>query len=403
MLDAKRRRFFIIFLVVAIALSAIYAIRNRSSDDLTSFIKDTITPACSNQAFMDEFKLKLAEINLILNELKKNYETYISQDKSITAVKLTEAFKMLDKSLGSLHHLQSHVDDSDQNKMELLDIKEHLRVYNMKSPNDKNFDCVKSREIQVQTTICVHDIGRDIYVSGSIKGSGVWEAGLVSLFMRMLASNPDLNVFDIGAQLGQFTLYAAKFGRMVMAVEPFYDSYTRLHKSALLENTQDKITLITNGLSDKRGEYKRLQIVSSNVGGQSLFGDPNDYAARANETSVKNDPYIIETVLMDDLVEVLPTGFKKAIMKIDIEGYELKAFLKASKLFAAVDIYAVFIEWMGKSDPVRFPDNVIDEYLNFMYSRDFEVRHPDSLGVLERSHHRQWPGDIVWVKKGFKF
>ena len=135
-------------------------------------------------------------------------------------------------------------------------------------------------------------------------------------------------------------MYAAKFGRKCISVEPFYDSYIRFHKSIIEENLQDKIILLTNGLSDKRGEFRKLQLAPKNVGGQTLLNDPTDYSSRKNETVIKIDKYIVETILMDDIVHVLPPDFNDCIMKIDIEGYEIKAFKKASKLFSKLNILA---------------------------------------------------------------
>ena len=135
-------------------------------------------------------------------------------------------------------------------------------------------------------------------------------------------------------------MYAAKLGRKCISVEPFYDSYIRFHKSIQIEKLEDKILLLTNGLSDKRGEFKKLKHVPQNVGGQTLLDDPTDYSARKDESIIKNDKYIIETILMDDIVEILPVDFKDCVMKIDIEGFEVKAFQKASKLFSKLNVLA---------------------------------------------------------------
>ena len=98
--------------------------------------------------------------------------------------------------------------------------------------------------------------------------------------------------------------------------------------------------LITNGLSDKRGELKKLQLVPSNIGGQSLLEDPKDYSSHKNKTQLINDTYVIETIVMDDILEVIPDDFYHCIMKIDIEGYEIIAFKKASKLFSKLNVLA---------------------------------------------------------------
>jgi FkbM family methyltransferase len=80
-----------------------------------------------------------------------------------------------------------------------------------------------------------------------------------------------LKVIDIGANLGQYSLYAASFGRSVIAIEPFYDNYIRLHKSAILTNVTNKITLLTNAVSNIKNEEKVLRKDDRNIGGYYPF------------------------------------------------------------------------------------------------------------------------------------
>ena len=73
---------------------------------------------------------------------------------------------------------------------------------------------------------------------------------------------------DVGAQIGQYSLFAAKMGRDVLTVEPFYDNILRIHKAAKEEKIEAKIKLIKNAISDKRNEVKLLQVSDNNIGGQ---------------------------------------------------------------------------------------------------------------------------------------
>jgi len=143
---------------------------------------------------------------------------------------------------------------------------------------------------------------------------------------------------------GQFSLFSAKMGRKVVTVEPFHDNILRIHKAATKANLQDRITLVKNALSDKRNEVKRLNLVDNNIGGQSLLDDKN--------TVFRKDPadrYLVETIYMDDLVDVLPrradgSEFTDAIVKIDIEGFEPFAFVHAEKLLRKLNVNVIFME-----------------------------------------------------------
>ena len=42
-----------------------------------------------------------------------------------------------------------------------------------------------------------------------------------------------MHLIDVGANIGVFSLYAAKLGRKVVAVEPFKNNYLRLQKVIL--------------------------------------------------------------------------------------------------------------------------------------------------------------------------
>lgn len=287
------------------------------------------------------------------------------------------------------------------NESELHDIKEHIRVYDLRNQSQIEAECLKTKIVrEVQTTICIHDVQRDRVVSKMIKNGNLWEEQQINLFLRMMEASNDIHLLDFGAQIGEFTLFAAKYGRKVVAVEPFYENYVRLHKAALFENTQDRIKLITNGISDKRGEIKRLSFHPNTTGGQSIFLSQNNNSSQI-EINIKNDPFIIETIILDDLITVLPKDFKRAVIKMDIEGMELKGIKGASKLFEVVDVLALMMEWIYGIR--RWSDEDINEFLDFMYARNYKVSNPLNLNPLDRADVRKWPVDILWLKKDFKF
>ena len=80
--------------------------------------------------------------------------------------------RSLSSTLEGLQNVLKKTYIPDNENEELSDIKFHMKIYDLKTVNNNNFECVKSRNIIVQTTICIHDIGRDIYVSGAIKNGG---------------------------------------------------------------------------------------------------------------------------------------------------------------------------------------------------------------------------------------
>ncbi len=101
-------------------------------------------------------------------------------------------------------------------------------------------------------------------------------------------------VIDIGAQIGQYSLFAAQMGLRVLTVEPFYDNILRLHKAAHIEKLEDKITLIQNALSNKRNETKLLQPVKNNIGGQGLLDNLHSTYIRNS-----NNKYLVNYLLVN--------------------------------------------------------------------------------------------------------
>ncbi len=51
-------------------------------------------------------------------------------------------------------------------------------------------------------------------------------------FIKQLEEVPECNVIDIGANIGLYTLIAAKMDRMVIAVEPIHENLNRIHKAS---------------------------------------------------------------------------------------------------------------------------------------------------------------------------
>ena len=215
--------------------------------------------------------------------------------------------------------------------------------------------------------------------------------------MDFIQSNPDLLVLDVGAQIGQYSLLPAKLGHHVVTVEPFIDNIYRLHKAAQAESIQNKITLIQNAVSNKRNEIKLLQEASDNIGGQSLLENKDrTFSSKDKETN----KYLVETILFDDIIPYLPkkadgSAYKRAIMKIDIEGFEPFAFQHASKLFDLLDIPIVYMEW-GQL-PKQFDNTkTIVDMIDFFLNRSYSAWGNNML--LKKEDWKLWPWDIIWKK-----
>ena len=86
--------------------------------------------------------------------------------------------------------------------------------------------------------------------------------------------------------------------------------------------------------------------------------------------------------------------FKRAVLKVGIWGLEHKMLAAASRLFSAIDIVMVLMEWLQS----RAPED--RQFIHqFMESRGFHAYEKiDSVTRLSSSDIK-WPQEIVWKRK----
>ena len=114
--------------------------------------------------------------------------------------------------------------------------------------------------------------------------------------------------------------------------------------------------------------------------------------------------YLVETVVFDDIVSYLPiknhSTLQKAIIKIDIEGFEPYAFENATKLFNKVSVEVVFIEWFHLAKQKDIYDK-IENMINFLLSYELKPYMPEGKTILNVKEWTKWPIDVVWKKDGY--
>ena len=101
--------------------------------------------------------------------------------------------------------------------------------------------------------------------------------------------------------------------------------------------------MLQNAVSDSRTIIP-LVTRKDNQGGVAL-GDQSKAKQKVKPSCLESqtDP-CAQTIHMDDLYVIAP--FKKAVIKIDIEGHEHKAFAHAVRLLKDIYVPFIFMEWM---------------------------------------------------------
>lgn len=277
-------------------------------------------------------------------------------------------------------------------------ISNHLNIIDFSKdicPREKynSFNCVKLLKIYISPILCLHDLQND-FTSRQIRQNRIKERTTIEFFLDYLVLNPKSLFIDIGSHVGLYSMYAAKLGTDVIAIDAFSENIFRLHRAANLNNVKEKIILLNNAVSYQSDLYVQLN-QQKNIGEQSLFEQKLNNKTSENMNMVK-------TIILDDLINVIPVqhdenSYRKAILKIDIEGYEPYAFLNATKIFEKLDFNLILMEWHQIKRHKQVYLKEIEKMIDFLTKNDL-VPYADRkiLNTLKWSY---WPSDIYWFKK----
>jgi FkbM family methyltransferase len=171
-------------------------------------------------------------------------------------------------------------------------------------------------------------------------------------------------VVDAGANLGYFSTYSAVLGCSVRSFEPQPRLLPIIRSSWKVNGVDDRTELFNYILSDKPGEKLGITYVETMCWGFSRVTPVNP-----GEVSSGNR-FIIESTRIDDHVDQ-----DLLLMKVDVEGFEVKAIMSASNIFRRHKVQNLIIEWSAKRWP--HPISWGDQLLEKLYDTGFTIRHYD--------------------------
>ncbi len=126
-------------------------------------------------------------------------------------------------------------------------------------------------------------------------------------------------VFDVGANIGIYTLYIAKLypNASIYSFEPYFDNYVKLCHNAFL-NKFDNVTPMYIGISDKM-QIADLYIKDETVGssGHQLFQCKDEW----NNNFTPKGKHSVLTISLDDFCTQFNVKTPQHV-KIDIDGLE---------------------------------------------------------------------------------
>lgn len=147
-------------------------------------------------------------------------------------------------------------------------------------------------------------------------------------------------LFDIGANIGLYSVYAAKKGVQVVAFEPESQNYALLNKNIFLNKAQDSVICLNVALSDAdRLDYQYIPVFQA---GRAL----NCFGAATDENGAIFKPAFKQGVIsfsLDSYLsryrDIFPTH-----IKIDVDGLEPKIILGAAATLQDKRLKSVSIE-----------------------------------------------------------
>ena len=250
----------------------------------------------------------------------------------------------------------------------------------------KDYKCVHLRTPKGPTPICVYPRQVDNMISAHVMDFQTWEENWLSATADIFRKHDDLIYLDLGCNIGVYTLFVAKMGALVYAVDPNRHSLSLLAKSLRLGNMQENVTLILNAISDKH-ETVSLEVNHGNVGGSLIKSIDKVY-----DTSNLNRDYIVKTVTLDDIGAILKD--KHVFIKMDIESYEINAIKGVHDFFETVDVRYIQMEWthVRHNEKGHVIVNSLIKHGLFPYAEyGREQLNPDK--------YYSWPEDIIWIKR----
>ena len=177
---------------------------------------------------------------------------------------------------------------------------------------------------------------RDRVIATHLLGERIWEASETAAFLAH--AREGMCVFDVGANIGYYTLLAARAvgpsGR-VYAFEPEPHNFGLLTRN-VAENRLANVRPVNAGVSNRAGVV-RLHLDDANFGAHSFeAGSVRSSSGRSVE---------VETVRLDDFADEARVFDAGVLVKIDVQGAEALVVDGGRRLLALPRVTALLEIW----------------------------------------------------------
>ena len=176
--------------------------------------------------------------------------------------------------------------------------------------------------------------------------------------VEWIESIPECSCFwDIGANVGIFSMIAAKNINHVYSFEPHAFTYSTLMKNLQYNDMTDKVSAFQIALCD----CTRIDMLnmSSNLSGSDCnsFGNNVDQFGR----TVNNHSYNIMGYTIDDFIKIFNPIFPTHI-KIDVDGLEPQILRRGIETFNSHMLKSVIFETKGPEERIVQIHKIMNQY-----------------------------------------
>lgn len=193
---------------------------------------------------------------------------------------------------------------------------------------------------------------------------GIYEPETIEILERVL--EPGDTFVDLGANEGYFSVLASRLvgGGRVFAIEPQQRCWPVIVQN-LVENDCANVTLVPYGVSKEAGSFEMVLTPPTNTGASSFV---------ASKRASLWPRQTVHVLPLDEIFERFGIG-EVALIKIDIEGYELEALESAREVLGSGRIRRLLVEIHPKQLAAlgRDPSEVQRLLEGYGYRRDGEV------------------------------
>lgn len=219
-------------------------------------------------------------------------------------------------------------------------------------------------------------VHRGMYSATAALYVGLEEFEDMSFVLHLL--RPGDHVLDVGANVGIYSLLAARAGATVQAFEPIPQAYAVLRDHIVLNHLEDQIQAHPVALGEAPAQIQFTQNLST-----------TNHALAAGETA--EDPIDCPVYPLDDWAHAPPR-----LLKIDVEGFEMPVLRGAQQTLTHPDLWAILIELNGSGARYGYEDPQIDGELRRFGFRPYA--YDPRTRLLSPLHRHRSRGNTLYLR-----